>query len=215
MATLKRPRASSTPDSVKAKVFNGELTNMSWNHVGAGRADTMGIEYLDGLYSYALVLTRNNAEAEELVQKTYVRALQAAGRLRAGNNMKAGLFTILRNVWLNHVRQRRNGPQLTEIGPRGCLAESIVEPSKDSYDLYGSKTETEQVHRAIQEMPVEFREIILLREYEDLSYREIARVLDCPVGTVMSRSGRARAKLRTILATTLNRSDSPSVRGTK
>ena len=75
--------------------------------------------------------------------------------------------------------------------------------------------ETEQVRAAIQELPVEFREIILLREYEDLSYMEIASVLDCPVGTVMSRLGRARAKLRVLLSETLKRSDSRSVRGTK
>jgi RNA polymerase sigma-70 factor (ECF subfamily) len=71
------------------------------------------------------------------------------------------------------------------------------------------------VRTAIQELPVEFREIILLREYEDLSYLEIAGVLDCPVGTVMSRLGRARAKLRTLLSETLKGADSPSLRGAK
>jgi RNA polymerase sigma-70 factor, ECF subfamily len=75
--------------------------------------------------------------------------------------------------------------------------------------------EAEQVRTAIQELPVEFREIILLREYEDLSYLEIASVLDCPVGTVMSRLGRARAKLRAALSETLKKTNSPSVRGTK
>src|SRR5260370_40718235 len=88
---------------------------MSWNHDGTNQADTSGIEYLDGLYSYALVLTRNQAEAEDLVQETYVRALQAMGRLRAGSNMKGWLFTILRNIWLNQLRKRRNGPQMIEI----------------------------------------------------------------------------------------------------
>lgn len=73
--------------------------------------------------------------------------------------------------------------------------------------------ETEQVRAAIQELPIPFREIIPLREYEELSYQEIAGVLDCPVGTVMSRLGRARAKLRELLSETLERSDSPSVRG--
>jgi RNA polymerase sigma-70 factor, ECF subfamily len=188
---------------------------MLWNHHGTGQADATGIEYLDGLYSYALILTRNHAEAEDLVQETYVRAMRAMGRLRAGSNMKGWLFTILRNVWFNQLRKRRNGPQMVEIEVGDGVANSIVEPSKDSYDLYVSKMETEQVRAAIQELPVEFREIILLREYEDLSYLEIASVLDCPVGTVMSRLGRARAKLRTLLSDTLKGSDSPSVRGTK
>ena len=169
---------------------------MSWNYVGAVSADAIGIEHLDGLYSYAQVLSRNHAEAEDLVQETYVRAIQATERPRAGSSMKCWLFTIQRDVWLNHVRKQRNDPQMV-----GIEAVASVEPSKDSYDLYVSKTEAEQVRTAIQELPVDFREIILLREYEDLSYQEIASVLNCPLGTVMSRLGRARAKLRTLLTT--------------
>ncbi|WP_433965896.1 sigma-70 family RNA polymerase sigma factor [Tunturiibacter gelidiferens] len=188
---------------------------MSWNHDGIDQADTAGIEHLDGLYSYARVLTRNHAEAEDLVQETYVRAMQAMGRLRADSNMKSWLFTILRNVWFNKLRKWRNGPQMVEIEVEDGVSNGIVEPSKNAYDLYVSKLETAQVRAAIQELPVEFREIILLREYEDLSYLEIASVLDCPVGTVMSRLGRARAKLRTLLSETLKGSDSPPLRGAK
>jgi RNA polymerase sigma-70 factor (ECF subfamily) len=182
---------------------------MSWNDDGAGRADASGVEYLDGLYSYALVLTRNHAEAEDLVQETYVRAIPAMGRLRVGGNTKGWLFTILRNVWLNQLGKWRNGPQMIEMDVGDGVADSIVEPSEDSHDLYVSKPEAEQVRAAIQKLPEEFREIILLREYEDLSYQEIASVLDCPVGTVMSRLGRARAKLRGLLSTTLKGSDRP------
>jgi RNA polymerase sigma-70 factor, ECF subfamily len=187
---------------------------MSWNHDGAGQTDATDIEYLDGLYSYAMVLSRNHADAEDLVQETYVRAIHALGRLRAGSNMKGWLFTILRNIWFNQLRKRRNGPQIVDVEDG---AANIAEPSRDSHDLYVSKIEAEQVRAAIQELPVESREIILLREYEDLSYQEIASVLDCPVGTVMSRLGRARAKLRALLSETetLKRSDLPSVRGTK
>jgi RNA polymerase sigma-70 factor (ECF subfamily) len=104
---------------------------------------------------------------------------------------------------------------MLDIEVEDGVANSIPEPSKNSYDLYVSKIDAEQVRAAIQELPVEAREIILLREYEDLSYQEIAGVLDCPVGTVMSRLGRARAKLRALLSETLKGSDSPSVRGTK
>src|SRR5258705_7266807 len=107
---------------------------MSWKYDGAGQADATGVEYLDGLYSYALVLTRNHAEAEDLVQETYVRAIPAMGRLRAGSNTKGWLFTILRNIWLNQLRKRRNGPQMIEMAGGDDVASSIVEPSKDSYD---------------------------------------------------------------------------------
>jgi RNA polymerase sigma-70 factor, ECF subfamily len=182
---------------------------MSWNQDGAGQADATVIDHLDGLYGYALILTRNHAEAEDLVQETYVRAIPAMGRLRADSNTKGWLFTILRNIWLNQLRKRRNGPQMIELEVGDGIADSIVEPSKDSHDLYVSKLEAEQVRAAIQELPIDFREIILLREYEDLSYQEIASVLDCPVGTVMSRLGRARSKLRVLLSPTLKGSDCP------
>jgi RNA polymerase sigma-70 factor, ECF subfamily len=175
---------------------------MSWKQDGAGQADATVIDHLDSLYSYALNLTHNHTEAEDLVQETYVRAIPAMGRLRAGSNTKGWLLTILRNIWLNQLRKWRNGPPMIEMKGDDGLANSIAEPSKDSHDLYVSKLEAEQVRAAIQALPVDFREIILLREYEDLSYREIASVLDCPVGTVMSRLGRSRAKLRALLSTT-------------
>src|SRR6266436_6171712 len=134
---------------------------MSWNHDGTDQANTRGVEYLDGLYSYAIVLSRNHAEAEDLVQETYVRALQAMGRLRAGSNMKGWLFTILRNIRFNQLRKWRNGPQMIDIEIGDGVSGSIVEPSKNSHDLYVNKMETEQVRAAIQELPIPFREIIL------------------------------------------------------
>jgi RNA polymerase sigma-70 factor (ECF subfamily) len=185
---------------------------MSWNPDGQGRADAAGI---DGLYSYAMVLTRNHAEAEDLVQETYVRAIPPMGRLRTGSNMKGWLFTILRNVWLNQSRERGKDPQMIAIQAGDVVANSIAEPSKDSHGLYVTKMETEQVRRAILELPPDFREVLLLREYEDLSYQKIANILDCPVGTVMSRLGRARAKLRTLLSATLMGPNSSQLRGAK
>jgi RNA polymerase sigma-70 factor (ECF subfamily) len=174
---------------------------MSWERDGTGHVQGTLLENIDGLYGYALILTRNHAEAEDLVQETYLRAIQAMGRLRAGSNMKGWLFTILRNVWFNQLRKWRNGPHMIDAGDG--VADSIADPSKDSHNLYASKIEADQVRAAIQELPVDHREIILLREYEELTYQEIATVLACPVGTVMSRLGRARAKLRTLLASTM------------
>ena len=89
---------------------------------------------------------------------------------------------------------------MIEIDAENVVANEIVESSKDSHDLCLSNTEAEQVRAAIWQLPREFREIILLREFEDLSYREIASILNCPSGTVMSRLARGRAKLRTLLA---------------
>ena len=174
--------------------------------------DVAVIECMDSLYSYAMVLTRNRSEAEDLVQETYIRAIRAMRRLRAGSNIKSWLLVILRNIWLNQLRQQRTTPMVVEIDVDDTTANVVVETSKGPHALYVSKRECEQVREAIQYLPVDFREIILLREYEELSYQEIASVLGCPVGTVMSRLARARSKLRPLLLVTLQISD-PGMNG--
>src|ERR1700761_6562799 len=109
-------------DDLKAKrttVCNHYLISYNRNMSGSlGEAfatNEIGTEYVDGLYGYAMVLTRNRAEAEDLVQETYVRALGAAGRLRENSNVKGWLFTILRNLWFNELRKRRNAPAVVEM----------------------------------------------------------------------------------------------------
>jgi RNA polymerase sigma-70 factor, ECF subfamily len=159
-------------------------------------------EYLDGLYSYALVLSRNPAEAEDLAQETCLRALPAMEKLRPDSNVKSWLFTILRNIWLNQLRQRKTVPALVDLDSDEDSANRAVDTAKDPLAAYLSDFERDQVRRAIQQLSVEFREIILLREYEELSYEEIATMLQCPVGTVMSRLARARSKLRDLLLAT-------------
>ena len=169
--------------------------------------DVVMIEYMDTLYRYAMVLTRNRTEAEDLVQETYLRAMRAMRRLRAGSNIKSWLLVILRNIWLNQLRRQRITPNMVEIDVDETTANVVVETSKGPHALYVSKLECEQVRDAIQHLPMDFREVILLREYEELSYQEIASVLGCPIGTVMSRLARARSKLRPLLSVTLQISD--------
>jgi RNA polymerase sigma-70 factor (ECF subfamily) len=164
-------------------------------------------EVFDGLYGYAMVLSRDRTEAEDLVQETCVRAVQATESLRPDSNVKSWLFTILRNIWLNQLRQRRAAPKIVELDVDESTAETAVEPSKDPHALYVSKVERELVREAIQQLSEEFREIIMLREYGELSYQEIASVLGCPAGTVMSRLGRARSKLRSLLSGSLRTRD--------
>jgi RNA polymerase sigma-70 factor, ECF subfamily len=155
-------------------------------------------EYLDGLYSYAVVLSRNRTEAEDLVQETCLRALRAMQRLRPDSNIKSWLFTILRNTWLNQLRQSRTAGEV-ELDLNESGENRAVDVAKDPYAMYVSNFERDQVRNAIQQLPLEFREVILLREYEELSYEEIATLLDCPAGTVMSRLARARVRLRELL----------------
>jgi RNA polymerase sigma-70 factor (ECF subfamily) len=172
---------------------------MFLKHNAAYEDDAAGIEHFGRLYGYAMILSHNRAEAEDLVQETYVRAIRAIGRLYTGSNVKVWLFTILRNVWFNELRRRRTRPPLVEIDRDESTVNLVAETSQDPHELYAIKTERDLVRKAIRKLTAEFREIILLREYEDLSYQEIASVLGCPVGTVMSRLGRARSKLRTLL----------------
>jgi len=157
-------------------------------------------EYLDGLYGYALVLSRSRTEAEDLVQETCLRALRAIDGLRAQSSAKSWLFAILRNIWLNQVRHRRIAPDVIELDAEENDANEPADRAHDPDSEYVNRVEREQVRAAIQQLPLEFREVIILREYEDLSYQEIAALLECPPGTVMSRLARARSKLRELLS---------------
>jgi len=157
-------------------------------------------EYLDGLYGYAMVLSRNSAEAEDLVQETCLRALRGVDRLRSDSSAKSWLFTILRNIWLNQLRQRRTTPDLIDLDATTNGATEPADAAQDPHIDYVNMVEREQVRAAIQQLPLEYREIIILREYEELSYQEIAALLDCPPGTVMSRLARARSRLRDLLS---------------
>ena len=160
-------------------------------------------DYLDGLYGYAFVLSRNPTEAEDLVQETCLRALRAMQRLRPESNVKSWLYTILRNVWFNQLRQWRRAPVIVELESNGTGQIRVADTAKDPHATYVSNIEQEQVRNAIQQLSIELREIIILREYEELSYQEIATVLECPLGTVMSRLARARSKLRDLLSRNL------------
>jgi RNA polymerase sigma-70 factor, ECF subfamily len=164
-----------------------------------------GIEHIDGLYGYALVLTHNRTDAEDLVQETYLRAIRAMGRLRDDSNVKGWLFTILRNVWLNELRQRRKAPESVDVEGDERISGLVDDTMKSPYDAYVLTAERQHLRAALQQLPEEAREVILLREWQELSYQEIATILDCPVGTVMSRLSRARSKLRDLLSAFLRK----------
>ena len=156
--------------------------------------------HADALFRYAMALCRNPGTAEDLVQETYLRALSARNPLRPDSNYKSWLFTILRNIWLNELRKGRWTPQTIDTEVDGVEFSIPAGTDCDPHLHYVSKLEVEQVRDAIQQLPQEFREIIILREYDELSYQEIAEILQCPAGTVMSRLARARSRLRSILS---------------
>src|ERR1700757_4489565 len=136
----------------------------------ARQEDIAGIEHIDGLYGYALALTRNRTDAEDLVQETYVRAIRAMGRLRHDSNVKGWLFTILRNIWLNELRQRPRGPEFVDVETDVRTSNLADGSTKSPHEVYVGMLERRHVREAIQQLPEEAREVILLREWEELSY---------------------------------------------
>jgi RNA polymerase sigma-70 factor, ECF subfamily len=162
--------------------------------------DEVALQHLDALYRYAMSLTRNQAEAEDLVQETYLRALRASGRLRPDSNIKSWLFKILRNARLNQVRSPGHNTQ--ELDDQSELSAEIPSTgswAENPHASYVSARKQEDVRKAVAALPPAHREIIVLREFEDLSYEEIAQILSCRLGTVMSRLSRARETLRRLL----------------
>ena len=158
--------------------------------------DQASLAYIDALYGYAMTLTRNATEAEDLVQETYLRAGRAASQPEGQAHLKPWLFVIMRNAWLNQVRHNQNGPRFVDLETNEQAEDAHLNP----HVVYLRKLEREQVQAAIENLPDAYREIVVLRDIEGFSYQEIAMVLDCPAGTVMSRLGRARAKLRASLS---------------
>jgi RNA polymerase sigma-70 factor, ECF subfamily len=160
--------------------------------------DQTALEHIDALYGYAMTLTRNTTEAEDLVQETYLRAASAANRPGGDSNLKGWLFVIMRNAWLNQLRHKNCGPRFVDLEPN---EQPVDETHETPHVVFLRKLEQEQVREAIESLPDAYREIVVLRDIEGFTYQEIAMVLNCPAGTVMSRLGRARGKLRKLLST--------------
>ena len=164
------------------------------------------MEFMPALYTAALRMTRNAAEAEDLVQETYLKAYRAFGSFEQGTNLKAWLYKILTNTFINAYRSRRRRPEQTEIedvedlylyrrlgGLEGATAgrsaeEEVLDHFTDS-----------DVKEALESLPETFRMAVLLADVEGFSYREIADIMEIPIGTVMSRLHRGRRALQKAL----------------
>ncbi|MGE5801706.1 MAG: sigma-70 family RNA polymerase sigma factor [Gemmatimonadota bacterium] len=144
--------------------------------------------HIDALYRVALRFVRNAADADDLVQDTLFRAYQAWDQYEPGTNAKGWLLTILRNVFVNEYRRTRRRREILETSHPGPEENPTVRFFDDLVD--------EEVTRAIDALPLPYREVIILRDVEDLRYEEIATMLGVPVGTVKSRLFRARALLQ-------------------
>jgi RNA polymerase sigma-70 factor (ECF subfamily) len=149
---------------------------------------------LDAAYNLARWLTRNDQDAEDVVQEALLRAVKYWKGF-SGRDCRAWVLAIVRNTYYSWVRQRSVQPELTADGEIEDVDEGIPNPE----DVLLQNADRELLRAALEDLPVDFREAIVLREMEGLSYKEIADIASVPIGTIMSRLARARKRLRSYL----------------
>jgi RNA polymerase sigma-70 factor (ECF subfamily) len=161
---------------------------------------------MDALFNLALNLTRNRKDAEDLVQETYLRAFRFFDSYQTGTQIKAWLFRILRNTFINRYRAKKKRPAEVDFDRVESAYDRVVDeafarkgqpPSPESRLMDGVLDE--EVQQALDDLPEEYRSVVLLALVEDLSYKEIASALSIPLGTVMSRLHRGRKLLQAAL----------------
>ena len=166
--------------------------------------ETAAIPFLDGLYNMAYRLTRNAEDAEDLIQETYFKAYKHYDKFQPGTNLKAWLFRIMKNTFINSYRKKQNQPPQSAFSEIEGTLEGLVEvdagqkiknPEQEILD----QVLDEDVQQAIDSLREDYRMVILLVDLEGFSYKETASILEIPVGTVMSRLYRGRRMLEKVL----------------
>ena len=166
--------------------------------------ERVALPQLSRLYTSAIYFTKDKAEAEDLVQMTYLRAFRFFDKFATGTNVRAWLLSILRNLFINRYRQKRREPKVVECEKLDEVYESMVEQGENlgrgnPEHHFVSQMMDDEVEAALKGLPEEFRTAIVLVDIEELSYQETAQVTECPVGTVRSRVSRGRRMLQVAL----------------
>ncbi len=166
--------------------------------------EALALRHLDALYGAAVRLTRNEGDAEDLVQDALLRAYRFFHRFERGTNIKAWLFKILTNTFINRYRRSNKERTLVDGPEQEAVQGQLI--SRDTSDAaadperwYFDRVLSEDVLKAVDALPLDFRMVVILADLQEFSYREIAEVLDVPVGTVMSRLFRGRRLLQKAL----------------
>jgi RNA polymerase sigma-70 factor, ECF subfamily len=157
---------------------------------------------MDQLYSTALRMTRNQADAEDLVQETYLKGYRGFGGFTEGTNLRAWLFRILTNTYINSYRKKQRRPLETDLEDvqdmylYRRLGGEHADLAKSAEDTLMEHLTESEIRTAIEDLPEQYRLAVLLADVEGFAYKEIAEILDIPIGTVMSRLHRGRKKLQ-------------------
>jgi RNA polymerase sigma-70 factor (ECF subfamily) len=159
-----------------------------------GGFDAVVVPHLNAAFNYARWLTKNDADAEDVVQDAALRAFRFYSSLRG--DTRAWLLTIVRHTWYSRMAQRSARPRVMEYDE---MSDARPDSQPDPEALLVQQQTIDRVRQAVELLPVDFREVIVLRELEGLAYKDIAQVVGIPIGTVMSRLARARERLLSLL----------------
>lgn len=159
--------------------------------------------YMNQLFATAMRMTRNRSDAEDLVQETYLKAYRAYERFEAGTNLRAWLFRILTNNYINRYRKKQRRPVESDLDDvqdlylyRRLGGDEAARIGKSAEDVLFSEITDSLIMDAIEDLPDQYRAAVLLADVEGFAYKEIAEILDVPIGTVMSRLHRGRKRLQ-------------------
>lgn len=159
--------------------------------VGTANYEEVLLPHLDAAYNLARWLTRDERDAEDIVQEAYLRAIKHFATFRGGN-ARPWVLTIVRNTYYTWIHRNR----LTEaLDPSDVEEDALISETPNPEMLLLQESDKQMVRRALQKLPTHFLEVIVLREFEELSYQQIADLVQVPIGTVMSRLARARKLL--------------------
>ena len=179
------------------------------------RFDAVMLPHLDAAYNLARWLSGSPADADDVVQEAFLRAFRFFDGYE-GDNPRAWLLAIVRNTWFTEWRRQHNRADATPYDDSLNVDDQLPgwadESGDDPEKLAVRQDETELVHRALATLPVEYREVIVLRELEDMSYKDVAAVAGIPIGTVMSRLSRARRLLCTAVRAAQGGSEQQAIR---